>query len=212
MGLFQKRPVTDAKPMYSLGLDITLLIVGLGNPGKEYDGTRHNIGFDVIETFAQKMEFENWINKKDQHSLQASLRIGSARVILCKPTTFMNESGRAVRAVQNFYKVDNAKTLVVYDELDINFGQIRTRFGGSNAGHNGIKSITNACGEDYGRVRIGIGPKIHAEMDTADFVLSKFPKEQVAEMPSLIQEANAILSEFCYGNGELRTETRHFII
>lgn len=214
MGLFQRLPTHDASnaPLFSLGDSITLLIVGLGNIGKKYEGTRHNIGFDVIEHFARKNNLDNWVVKKDLHCAYSSGTIGSARVILCKPTTFMNESGRAVQAIQHFYKINNAKTLVIYDELDLEFGQIRTRTGGGAAGHNGVKSISQACGEDYGRVRIGIGPKQPEQMDTADFVLSKFNKSHQAEMPNLLQESNAILSEYAHSNGDLLAETRSFII
>lgn len=213
MALFVKRPILDSNaPLYELGLNITILIVGLGNPGKEYDDTRHNIGFEIIDNFARRQKFDKWIVKKDMHCMQTSGKIGSVRVILCKPTTFMNESGRAVKETQHFYKIDNSKTLVIYDELDIDFGHIRTRMGGSSAGHNGIKSVTNACGEGYGRLRVGIGPKKHREMDTSDFVLEKFNKKQTEQMPELLQETNAILSEYAHGAGELLAETRSFIL
>ena len=213
MALFTRRPTVDSHlPLYSTGMNTTILIVGLGNIGKEYKNTRHNIGFEIIDHFAKKQDFPNWVLKKDLHSHQTSMTIGSTRVILCKPTTFMNESGRAVKETQHFYKVDNSKTLVVYDELDIDFGHIRTRVGGSSAGHNGIKSVTNACGEDYGRMRVGIGPKKPKQIDTSDFVLAKFDKKQMDYMPELFQESNAILSEYAHGAGALLTETRSFII
>lgn len=213
MALFVKRPILDSNaPMYELGLNTTILIVGLGNPGKEYDQTRHNIGFEIIDNFARKQKFDKWIQKKDLHSLQTSTKIGSVRVILCKPTTFMNESGRAVKETQHFYKIDSGKTLVIYDELDIDFGHIRIRMGGSSAGHNGIKSVTSACGEDYGRLRIGIGPKKHKQMDASDFVLQKFSASQLKQMPELLQETNAILSEYAHGAGQLVAETRSFIV
>lgn len=213
MGLFAKRPILDSNaPLYSLGLSATILIVGLGNPGEEYDKTHHNIGFMVLNNFANKQGFDKWITKKDMHCVQTSHTLGTTRVILCKPTTFMNESGHAVQAMQHFYKIDIAKTLVVYDELDINFGQIRTRMGGSDAGHNGVKSISNECGEQYGRIRIGIGPKKPVEMTTSDFVLAKFSHAHQKQMPLLLQEANAVLSEFVYNPNELVTETRSFII
>lgn len=213
MGLFAKRPILDSSaPLYSLGLHTTILIVGLGNIGKEYEGTRHNIGFAVLDNFARKQGFEGWITKKDMFCMQTSHTLGNTRVILCRPTTFMNESGRAVLAMQHFYKIDNTKTLVVYDELDIDFGHIRTRIGGSAAGHNGVKSVTNACSENYGRVRIGIGPKKPKEMDTTDFVLARFSKPHEKQMPPLFQEANAILSEYAHGAGNLQAETRSFIV
>ncbi len=124
----------------------------------------------------------------------------------------MNESGRAVKAMQHFYKIDNLKTLVAYDELDVNFGHLKTRLGGSSAGHNGVKSVTQACGEDYGRLRIGIGPKKPRQMDTSDFVLAKFGPKEIEHLPELLQETAAILSEYAHGSGELQTETRPFII
>ncbi len=213
MSLFAKRPIFDSgTPLYDIGQNVTLLIVGLGNPGKEYDQTRHNIGFEVLDNFARKQGFDNWILKKDLHSMQAKGTIGSSRVILCKPTTFMNESGRAVKEMQHFYKIDNARTIVVYDELDIDFGHLRTRIGGSAAGHNGVKSVTSACGEDYRRLRIGIGPKKPKQMDTSDFVLAKFDKKQMDHMPELLQETNAVLSEYAHASGELVAETRNFIV
>lgn len=213
MGLFVKKPIFDSNaPLYSLGLNTTILIVGLGNPGKEYDGTRHNIGFAVVDHFVKKQKFDNWILKKDMHSAQTGGVIGSARVIIIKPTTFMNESGRAVKETQNFYKVDNSKTLVIHDELDLHFGHIRTRVGGSSAGHNGIKSVTRACGENYGRMRIGIGEKKHHKMETNDFVLGMFEQNEAKHIPALLQESNAILSEYAHATGELLAETRNFIV
>ena len=213
MGLFVKKTDFETHAIqYTVGENITILIVGLGNPGDKYVDTRHNIGFKIIDHFAKKQGFDNWILKKDLHSYQASKTIGSARIILCKPTTYMNESGRAVKEMQHFYKIDNAKTLVAYDDLDIHFGQIRTRVGGSSAGHNGIKSVTNACGEDYGRMRVGIGEKKHHKMETNDFVLGKFKPYETEHIPALLQESNAILSEYAHSNGELLPETRSFIV
>lgn len=213
MAIMTKRPIFDSSvPMYDFGLNATVLIVGLGNPGKEYDDTRHNIGFAVLDYFAKNQGFDKWTQKKDLHCLQASATLGSTKVILCKPNTFMNESGRAVKAMQHFYKIDNSKTLVVYDELDVNFGHLRTRLGGSSAGHNGVKSVTQACGEDYGRLRIGIGPKKPKQMDTSDFVLAKFGTKEAGHLPELLQETAAVLSEYAHGGGELPAETRSFII
>lgn len=213
MGLFVKKPIFDSSaPLYSLGLNTTILVVGLGNPGKEYAGTRHNIGFEIVDHFAKKQGFDEWIIKKDLHSMYTSGVIGNSRVILIKPTTFMNESGRAVKETQHFFKVDNSKTLVVHDELDLKFGSIRTRMGGSSAGHNGIKSVTKAAGEDYGRMRVGIGEKKHHKMETNDFVLGKFDKNEVEHLPALLQESNAILSEYAHANGDLLAETRNFIV
>lgn len=210
MALFQKRPdVASHLPIYTLGLNKTLLIVGLGNPGKEYDGTRHNIGFAALDELADKQSFEPWIAKKDLKCLLTSHTIGESRVILLKPTTFMNLSGEAVQAAAHFYKIPLDQTVVVHDEIDIPFGQIRTRTGGSSAGHNGIKSVSQHMGESYGRVRIGI--QAETPMDTSDFVLAKFSKEEQAEIPALLKETTAILTEYIYG-GNLPQETRNFIV
>src|SRR5690349_19758925 len=128
MGLFTKKPMQSSKtaPLYTIGGQKTMLIVGLGNPGKEYDGTRHNIGFMALNDFASAhSEFTPWINKKDLKCELTTGLIGGIRVILMKPTTFMNESGQALTSVQNFYKLANSQTIVVHDEIDIPFGQIR---------------------------------------------------------------------------------------
>lgn len=190
----------------------TLLLVGLGNIGKEYDSTRHNIGFAAIDHFATSNDFPQWIDKRDLKCHFTSHTIGDTRVILIKPTTFMNLSGEAVQATAAFYKIPVDNIAAVYDELDIPFGQIRTRVGGSSAGHNGVKSLIQHLGEGFGRVRIGIGPKQPEQMDTADFVLARFSSEQQTHMNELARESSAILSEYVYSGQKLPTETRYFIV
>ncbi|HUD10224.1 MAG TPA: aminoacyl-tRNA hydrolase [Candidatus Saccharimonadales bacterium] len=214
MGLFVKRPESgEAASLYSIGLNKTLLIIGLGNMGKEYDSTRHNIGFTCLDAFAKTNEFPNWIEKKDLKVLLTSHTLADTRVILAKPTTMMNLSGAAVLNVINFYKIIPECVLVVHDELDITFGQIRTRVGGSDAGHNGIKSIIEKIGEEFGRVRIGIGPKTPDQIDSVDFVLQNFSKSEHAKLPALTRETSAVLSEWIYvGNQQLPHETRSFLI
>lgn len=213
MALFQKRPdASSYLPVYSLGLTRTLLIVGLGNPGKEYDKTRHNLGFAALDELATKQSFDPWIEKKDLKSLLTTQTIGESRVILVKPTTFMNLSGEAVQAVMHFYKVPSEQVVVVHDELDIPFGQIRTRTGGGSAGHNGIKSVSQHLGEDFGRVRIGIGQEKGGKEQAAEkFVLAKFSKEEQSHIPELLKETTAILTEYIYGTS-LQTETRNFLV
>ncbi len=211
MALFQKKPQSDIAQLYRIGTEKNYLIIGLGNPGKEYDGTRHNIGFASLDHLAKKLDFPAWTNKKDLKCLESRQTVNSSRVILIKPTTFMNLSGESAQAVAKFYKIAPSQILAVYDELDIPFGQIRTRVGGGSAGHNGVKSLIEHLGEDFGRARIGIANNISEKADSADFVLGKFTKDEQAEMPNLLQESNSILSEFIY-SGNLRTETRSFII
>jgi len=212
MGLFQKKPAfEESRQYYTLGLQKTLLIVGLGNVGEKYDGTRHNIGFTCIDRFVHDQRFPDWVSKKDLKCLQTSQTLGDSKIIVIKPTTFMNLSGQAVQATAAFYKISPQHIVVVHDELDIPFGQIRCRVGGSSAGHNGIKSVSEVMGEDYGRVRIGIGPKVPEQIDSADFVLGAFNPHEQAQLKNLTREVSAILSEFAYG-GQLAVETRSFIV
>jgi PTH1 family peptidyl-tRNA hydrolase len=211
MSLFQRRPQTSNPLSYTtFSLNKTLLLVGLGNPGEEYERTRHNIGFICVDEFAAKNNFDPWTNKKDLKCMLTQTNMGDTRVILCKPQTFMNLSGEAVQAVAHFYKIDNSQIVVVHDELDINFGQIRMRVGGSAAGNNGIKSVSQHMGENYGRVRVGIGPKAHEQMDAADFVLQNFTRDQQDKLPALTREVGAVLSEYAYGS-PVAAETRSFL-
>ena len=213
MALFQRRPeVGQAVQYYTLGQNKQVLLVGLGNPGKEYDGTRHNIGFEAIDAFAKANDFGPWINKKDLKCEMATARLGDTQVIAIKPTTFMNLSGEAVQAVAHFYKIPIDRIVAVYDEIDIDFGQIRLRVGGSSAGHNGVKSLIEHLQEGFGRVRVGIGPKQPERMDSADFVLAKFSGEQLAQLKNLTRETNSILSEYVFSDGHLPTETRNFLV
>lgn len=210
MALFQKRPETSSNlPMYSLGLTKTLLFIGLGNIGKEYTGTRHNIGFLAIDELASNQDFDPWVEKKDLKCQLTSKTIGDNRIILMKPTTFMNLSGEAVQAVAHFYKISTEYITAVHDELDIPFGQIRTRVGGGSAGHNGIKSVSQHLGEGYGRIRVGI--QAETPMETSDFVLAKFSKEEQGHMGALLKESTSILTELAFA-GNITPETRNFIV
>lgn len=213
MALFQRRPQSGENIQYfTLGQNKTILVVGLGNIGKEYTGTRHNVGFEAINRFAADHDFSAWIEKKDLKCHLATAQLAENKVIAIKPTTFMNLSGEAVQAVAHFYKIHPENIVVVYDELDIPFGQIRTRIGGSAAGHNGVKSVTQHLGEHYGRIRIGIGPKTHEQMDSADFVLNRFDADQQSQLPNLTKEVSALLSEYIYSGAALPHETRSFLV
>jgi PTH1 family peptidyl-tRNA hydrolase len=195
-------------PLYQVGLQKTLLIIGLGNPGQEYDLTRHNVGFYCLDQFAQQASFGAWTLKKTLHSQLASLNIGGTRVILCKPQTFMNNSGQAVQAVQQFYKISPQDSLIIHDELDIPFGQIRLRQGGGSAGHNGLKSIIGAGNDNSGRVRIGIHNNLAERADGADFVLAKFSKTEQSKLPALAEAVSKIIQDFIGSGGVLPVETR----
>ena len=213
MGWLQKRVHTgEATSFYTVGQNKNILLVGLGNPGKEYDLTRHNAGYYSLDYFVSKApEMDNWIAKKDLKCLLSSGQMGENRVIAIKPTTFMNLSGEAVQATAAFYKIPTDNIVVIHDELDIEFGYIRMRKGGGSAGHNGVKSVTEHLGEDYGRVRIGIGPKQPDNIDSADFVLQKFSALNIEQLPNMAREVNAILTEYLF-SGVLPADTRTFIV
>ena len=131
------------------------LIVGLGNPGDKYAGNRHNIGFMAVDEIARGYTFGPW--KKRFQGLTAEGQIGTGKCILLKPATYMNESGRAAGEAMRFYKLTPADVIVIHDELDLQPGMVRVKTGGGNAGHNGLKSLTAYIGNDYKRVRLGIG-------------------------------------------------------
>jgi peptidyl-tRNA hydrolase, PTH1 family len=151
------------------------LIVGLGNPGRRYVGTRHNVGFDVLDLIAERHHLEWEAAPRGIEALAASQRnAGSAAVILAKPMTFMNLSGQAVGELLRFYKIDLADLLVIVDEVHLEVGRLRARRGGSAGGHNGLKSIIGLLGsEDFARLRVGVG-RGEARRDLADHVLAKF--------------------------------------
>lgn len=211
MGLFVKKEA-EHNANFDIGATNTLLIVGLGNVGKKYDGTRHNIGFACLDTFkANQSEFTPWQDKKALHCSLSSGTFGQTKIYMIKPTTFMNDSGTAVRAVMDYYKIPLNKVAVVHDELDVAFGQIRTRVGGSSAGNNGVKSIIATVGDNFGRVRIGIDGQRPEQMDSADYVLGNFSKEEQKELPRLKREVQSLLTEFIY-RGELYPDTRSFLL
>jgi PTH1 family peptidyl-tRNA hydrolase len=211
MGLFQRRNdhITETLYTVSIGQEQTKLIIGLGNPGKKYEGTRHNIGFACLDAMTET-ENGTWIEKNSLKCLISELRIGQTRVVLIKPTTFMNNSGEAAMSVQSYFKLNNTNTAVVHDEIDIQFGQIRTRVGGSSAGHNGVKSLIQHLGEDFSRIRIGVANDFVKQVDSADFVLQKFNKAEQAKMKVLKTEVTSLLNEFVFGD-KIPQETRSFL-
>src|SRR5665213_742683 len=190
MALFARRPQTsNVSSLYTVGLNNTIAVIGLGNIGKQYEQTRHNIGFNCIDNFALSNEFPGWVLKKDLKAAVSIKTLGDSRVILMKPTTLMNLSGDAVSGLVQFYKIPATNILVVHDDLDIQFGKIRSKQGGSSAGHNGVQSVINAIGVDFSRLRIGIGPKIPAQIDSADFVLQKFTAGEAKHLSNLYLES-----------------------
>lgn len=163
------------------------LITGLGNPGKEYDQTRHNVGFDVVEELSKRHNIP--LNKAKFNAVFGEGKIGSHRVFLVKPTTYMNNSGQAVRQFMDFYKLETERLCVILDDIDIDFAQIRVKRKGSAGTHNGMKSILYHLGTDeFARIKVGVGKK-HEGEDLAKFVLSRFSREDRAEIEKTISRA-----------------------
>lgn len=174
------------------------LIVGLGNIGKEYEGTRHNIGFAAIDAYQKEHGFPGWQEKTKFKAYVSEDFIAGKKVILAKPATYMNLSGEAIRALKDFYKLQNDDITVIHDELDLPLGTVKEKQGGGSAGNNGLKSIISHIGEDFKRIRIGIKNDLLAastgsgstkKMDAADFVLAKFSSEEKKQLNAIIKAA-----------------------
>ena len=170
---------------------VTWLVVGLGNPGKEYVYTRHNAGFTAIDYIAKENSLS--VTRSGYHSLHADWKSNGVRVLVMKPQTFMNNSGIAVKEAASFYKIPVTNILVIYDDISLDIGKIRIRRKGSDGGHNGIKSIIEHLQSDnFPRIKIGVGKKPHPDYNLADWVLSDIP---VADRDALITAvANAYKS------------------
>ncbi len=154
----------------------TLLVAGLGNPGREYENTRHNYGFALVDALAHREKL-SW-KYHDKFSAEITRWESPPTRLLVKPQTYMNDSGRALQALANFYKIPVASIVVIYDDLTIELGRAKVSIGGSAGGHNGIASLLEHLGDGFIRYRLGIGPKEPKEMDLKDFVLGNFTTEQ----------------------------------
>ncbi len=159
------------------------LFVGLGNPGPKYSGNRHNIGFMAVERIAAQLRFTAWRRKFD--GLVAEGDIGGERVLLLKPETYMNDSGRAVGEAARFHKIDLADIVLFHDELDLDPARVKVKVGGGNAGHKGLRSTSAHVGNEYVRVRIGIGHPGHKDAVT-HYVLGDFAKAEAAWIEPLL--------------------------
>ncbi len=168
------------------------LVVGLGNPGEKYADTRHNIGFRVVEEMADQTPWQN-VN----HGQMAQIKHRGKQIYLLKPDTYMNLSGKAVRYWLQQEKIDKANLLVVLDDLHLDFAKVRLRGKGSDAGHNGLKSIDNlTAGNDYARLRCGIGSDFRLGQQ-ADYVLADWTASEKADLPAFIQSAAEAAFSFC---------------
>ena len=164
------------------------LIVGLGNVGEKYDGTRHNVGFAVLDELAERAGVP--VQRLKFRALTNTARVGGVQVLLMKPVTYMNLSGEAVGQAARFYKIPPERVLVFSDDVSLPVGKLRIRRSGSAGGHNGLKSIIQHLGtEAFPRIKIGVGGKPHPDYDMADWVLGKFPPEDSKLIDQMVQKA-----------------------
>jgi PTH1 family peptidyl-tRNA hydrolase len=170
--------------------DAPWLVVGLGNPGKEYAGNRHNVGFMVADLLASRVGAKFGRSKRAHAEVaEGRLGFGGPKLILAKPLTFMNLAGGAVVALAQFFKVPVERVIAVHDELDVPFGQVRAKRGGGEGGHNGLRSMSKSlAGKEYARVRFGIG-RPPGRQDPADYVLSDFSGAERKELEFLVDRA-----------------------
>jgi PTH1 family peptidyl-tRNA hydrolase len=168
---------------------MTWLVAGLGNPGDQYAATRHNVGQMVIDNLVRRHSVKLSSHKSRTHIAAYKLGVGidAHQIILAKSTSYMNESGGPIKALANFYSIEPANIIVLHDELDIGYSVIRSKLGGGDNGHNGLKSMTSAFDTpDYYRVRLGIGRPM-GQQDPADFVLKQFSKEEKKDLDEFIE-------------------------
>ena len=181
---------------------MTWLVAGLGNPGDQYAATRHNVGQMVIDQLVKRHSIKLASHKSRTHIAAYKLGVGidAHQIILAKSTSYMNETGGPIKALANFYSVEPENIIALHDELDIGFAAIRTKLGGGDNGHNGLKSMTSAFDTpDYYRVRLGIGRPM-GQQDPADFVLKQFSKEEKKDLDEFI-ERGADVVEFLIEQG-----------
>ena len=167
------------------------VVIGLGNPGKKYEKTRHNIGFIAVDNLRKKFNISD--EREKFQALVSEKNIDREKVIFFKPQTFMNLSGNAVIEIINFYKLDPKKDIIViYDDMDLSFGDIRIREKGSSGGHNGIKSIISHIGEEFIRIKCGIGAK---EKDAVEHVLGEFNQTEQKDLDEILEKINNCVIE-----------------
>jgi PTH1 family peptidyl-tRNA hydrolase len=175
-----------------------LLVAGLGNPGREYERSRHNLGWVAVDAYASKHGLA-WKNAGAFDSLVARSELAPGRTLwLVKPLTFMNESGRAVAALARYHKIAPEEVAAVYDDLTIDLGLVKVSVSGSDGGHNGVASLLEHLGTGFARFRLGIGPRHPPEMDLKDFVLAPFTQEQLTttqqKLTSYVQGLELLLA------------------
>lgn len=182
------------------------IVFAQGNPGTEFEKTRHNVGFLALDHYAQNNSLEFHTKQKFDAEIAETSR-GDEKVLFVKPTTYYNETGRAARALADFYKVDSSDILVIHDDLALPFGMLRTREKGSDAGNNGIKSLNTHLGENYARIRIGIRNDLTNRIGAHDFVLARFTPEESEKLhSSVLPKTDNLIDDFIEGS---HTVTSH---
>ena len=166
------------------------ILLGLGNPGPKYERTRHNIGFDFADRVARELGASAW--KTESKSLTCRATLAGIPLLIAKPQTFMNLSGEAARALLAFYKVSPRNLIVAVDEIYLDLGAVRIRTKGSAGGHNGLRDLIQHCGEEFTRIRIGVGP-YPPEQDRADFVLRKYGREEAEALETVLSSAKGMI-------------------
>lgn len=178
---------------------IDYIVVGLGNPDKKYENTRHNAGFNAIDAIAKSLNAD--VKKMKFKSLIGEVKIKDIKCLLMKPLTYMNNSGEAVVEAMNFYKVPIEHVIVIFDDISLEPSQMRVRRKGTHGGHNGIKSIIHLTGEEnFPRVKLGVGKKPHPDYNLADWVLSNFNKDEKLEMSKAYDKCEDIVSLIIQNN------------
>ena len=168
------------------------LVAGLGNPEKKYDNTRHNIGFEAAKIFADKQNIS--LNKQKFKAIVGEGYVGSEKVIVALPQTYMNLSGESIGEIASFYKIPNENVIILHDDISLDIGRLRIREKGSAGGHNGLKSIISHLGSDvFCRIKIGVGAPKHADYDLADFVLGSFSADETKVLEPVLKDATSAI-------------------
>lgn len=166
------------------------LVVGLGNPGKQYQMSRHNIGFLTIDYWMKSLGGHDLDYREEHKALTKKMKLEGVEVLVAKPQTFMNKSGESVQALMNFYKIHKENILVIHDDIDQIFGSLRFHKNRGHGGQNGVRSISELLGSaDYSRLKMGVGRPTHPGFDIGDYVLSAFPQEEIARLPRVFEKA-----------------------
>jgi len=181
------------------------LIFAQGNPEARFDGTRHNVGFMILDQFAKDHAAE-WVSRPKFHADIAEISIDGEKVLLVKPNTYYNETGLSARGLIDFYKVDQTTDLlVIHDDLDLPLGTIRSRAKGSDAGNNGVKSLNAHLGENYHRLRVGIMSNLHH--NDLEFVLGRFNEEERDLLKPVVEHSHKLINDFIHGDLELTSHS-----